>query len=480
MTSLLDYNKLGFKCGLECHQQIEGSKLFCNCPSLVNDPHEPDIIFERTLHVSTGELGNIDTAAVFEVKKGKVYRYEACSTSSCLVELDEEPIHPVNKDALHVVLEVSLLLHAKIIDELQPMRKIVLDGSNVSSFQRTILVATDGYLDTSKGRVTIPSICLEEEAAKKIEEKEHVVTYRLDRLGVALIEIATDASIKDPEHAKEVASLLGMILRSTGKVKRGIGSVRQDVNLSITGHPRVELKGFQDLRTMPKVIETEVQRQLQEKGKKPVAHVRKVEPDGRSTYLRPMPGAARMYPETDAPVIRVTKEMVASVVLPELVDAKVLRFEKTFHLNAEMARLVVEEDIPIDTYVKTYPTIDPTFIVQTLVNFPKEIKKRYNVDPSALRDNDFAQVFGLLVAKRIAKEAVVDILAEIAQGKKVDVNKYTPIDTSKLENELLLIVRENPGASLNALMGEAMRRYRGKVDGKVIIEILKKLMPSNE
>jgi glutamyl-tRNA(Gln) amidotransferase subunit E len=259
----LDYTKLGFKCGIEIHQQLDTKKLFCNCSSIVHDT-KPDLIVRRKLTAVAGETGSIDNAAAYEKSKDKEFIYEACSTSCCLVELDEEPPHNVNQDALKIVLEVSLLLNATIVDEIQFMRKTVIDGSNVSGFQRTALVAQDGYIETSKGKVIIESICLEEEAAKKIETTKEYARYRLDRLGIPLIEIATDASIKDPEHAKEVSQKLGMILRSTGKVKRGLGTIRQDVNVSIKQGVRTEIKGFQDLKSIPKVINYEVERQLKE------------------------------------------------------------------------------------------------------------------------------------------------------------------------------------------------------------------------
>src|SRR3989338_2347009 len=161
-----DYSKIGFKCGIECHQQLETHKLFCNCPSLVNDPSTPDIIFERKLRASAGETGKVDLAAQHEMSKGKKFIYEACSTSSCLVEADEQPPKKVNAYALETALQVALLLNAKVFDEIQFMRKTVIDGSNVSGFQRTALVAVNGMLETSKGIVKIPTICLEEESAK--------------------------------------------------------------------------------------------------------------------------------------------------------------------------------------------------------------------------------------------------------------------------------------------------------------------------
>lgn len=469
-----DYKGFGFKCGLEAHQQIESHKLFCSCPSLVNDEHQADIFFERRLRAAAGESGIIDQAALYEMQKGKTFQYEACSSSSCLVEFDEEPPHPVNMHALQVALEVSLLLHAKIIDEVHFMRKTVVDGSNVSGFQRTALVAMDGYIDTSQGRVAIPTICLEEEAAKKIEGHEHMVKFRLDRLGVALVEIATDASIKDPEHAKELASLLGMILRSTGKVKRGLGTIRQDVNVSIAGHPRVEIKGFQELRYMPKVIDQEIKRQIQE-AKNGMPHVRKANPDGTSTFLRPMPGAARMYPETDIPVISITKEFLSSIELPELLDTKALRYEKEYALSGEFARMLIAEDIDFPEYVKQFPKIEAKFLAHVLLNLPKEIQKRYNLDATTLTDAQYREVLAYFSQALISKEAILDILVEILQGKKIDLHKYKAVDEKTLEKELQELIVMNKGAPFNALMGEAMKKYRGKVDGQKIMELLKKL-----
>ena len=156
----MDFKSLGFKCGLEIHQQLETKKLFCDCPSLVNDSSNPDTVIKRRLRASMSELGKIDEAAKFEQSKNKEFIYEACSSSSCLVELDEEPIKPINQDALDIAFEVSLLLNAKVVDEIHVMRKVVTDGSNVAGFQRTMLIARDGYIETSQEKVSIPTILL--------------------------------------------------------------------------------------------------------------------------------------------------------------------------------------------------------------------------------------------------------------------------------------------------------------------------------
>ena len=307
----LNYQELGFKCGLECHQQLSGRKLFCNCPTL-NSDKDADIKVERKLRAVAGETGDVDVAAEFEMSKKKRFLYESNSEDTCLVEYDDEPPHGLNREVLETTIKVALLLNAKIIDEIQVMRKTVVDGSNVSGFQRTALVARDGFIDTSLGRVGIPIICLEEEAAQKLEEGKDFARYKLDRLGIPLIEIATSADIKSPEHAKEVAAHIGMVLRSVEGVKRGIGTIRQDVNISIEKGARTEIKGFQDLRSIPKVIEYEVKRQLSsiKEGKKLEREVRKAEPDFTTSFLRPLPGAARLYPETDVLPVRIYKNYI--------------------------------------------------------------------------------------------------------------------------------------------------------------------------
>ena len=163
----INYQELGFKCGLEIHQQLSGKKLFCSCPTL-NSDKDPDIKLERKLRAVVGETGEVDAAAQFEMLKNRKMIYEGNSEDVCIVETDEEPPHELNKEALETALKVALLLNAKIVDEIQIMRKIVVDGSNVSGFQRTALIAMDGHIESPEGRISITTICLEEEAAQKL------------------------------------------------------------------------------------------------------------------------------------------------------------------------------------------------------------------------------------------------------------------------------------------------------------------------
>lgn len=251
---------LGLKCGIEIHQQLEGKKLFCRCPTLLRDD-TPDFTIERQLRASAGEEGKVDLAAQEEQAKRRHFLYEGYHDSTCLVELDEEPPHGLNPEALHTALQFSLLSKSTLSPIVQVMRKTVVDGSNTSGFQRTALIARHGQVETSEGAVRIMNISLEEDAGKIVSENQATKTYRLDRLGIPLIEIGTEADIKSPEQCQETAKKIGYLLRSLPGVKRGLGTIRQDVNVSIVGGTRIEIKGAQDLRQLPLLVELEAQRQ---------------------------------------------------------------------------------------------------------------------------------------------------------------------------------------------------------------------------
>ena len=260
----IDYAKAGLKVGLEIHQQLNTLvKLFCSCkPELFKE--EPKITFLRRLRPTQSELGQMDPAAYFEFQKSIKIRYEANIATSCLVEMDEEPPHPLNMEAVETALTAAIMMNAKPVDEVHVMRKTVIDGSNTTGFQRTCVIAMDGWIRVGKKVVQIQHVSLEEDAARKTgdEDKGNVIRYRIDRLGIPLIEVATAPVIHSPEEAKEVAFAIGRILRDTGKAMRGLGTIRQDLNVSLPDGALVEIKGVQELELISRVVEYEVQRQL--------------------------------------------------------------------------------------------------------------------------------------------------------------------------------------------------------------------------
>ena len=257
------YQKLGLMVGLELHQQLNTQrKLFCHCPTVIRD-EEPDGKFVRRLRPTQSEMGEIDPAALFEFQRQMRFCYEYYNDTTCLVENDEEPPHDLCEEAVDICLTVATFLKSKPVDEIHPMRKIVIDGSNTTGFQRTTIIANGGEVIVGEKTIGIQTICLEEDAARKIADdtKNNMRVYRLDRLGIPLIEVATDPDIRTPEEAQEVALAIGLLLRSTGSVKRGLGTIRQDVNVSIKEGAIIEIKGFQQLDMLSTLVEFEAQRQ---------------------------------------------------------------------------------------------------------------------------------------------------------------------------------------------------------------------------
>ncbi|MFH0903664.1 MAG: Glu-tRNA(Gln) amidotransferase subunit GatE, partial [Methanobacteriota archaeon] len=536
-----DYRALGLKAGLEIHQQLNTKeKLFCGCPTLLRDTKESNFEFFRYLRPTQSEMGVVDRAALEEVKLTKKFIYKAYDTT-CLVENDEEPPRELNQAAVECSLIIARMLNMNIVDELYTMRKIVIDGSNTSGFQRTGLVATDGYLESSAGRVGIGVLCLEEEAAQKVEDRGDSVIYSLDRLGIPLVEIGTAPDIVSPAHAREVAEKLGMFLRSTGKVKRGLGTIRQDINISIAEGARVEIKGVQELDLIETIVEREVARQaalleikrelnkrkavvsdkivdvtsvfarttskvilkalkggvvyavnlpgfsglvgrelqpgrrlgteFSDRAKKSgvggIFHTdelpnygitdeevkalcnaveaevndcvvmvadsrekaqgameaviirarealeivpeetRRALPDGNSAYMRPLPGAARMYPETDVPPVEITQERIGSIELPELIEERIARYMKRFRLNEELAGQIARSEnfVIFERILQQVPNANANVVVRTLETVLYELGNE-GVNVNNIKEVHLMELFRLHADGKIPNEAV--------------------------------------------------------------------------
>lgn len=623
-----DYDKIGLKVGLEIHQQLNTmAKLFCNCkPALFKE--EPEITFLRRLRPTQSELGQVDPAAYFEFQKGVRIFYEANRETSCLVEMDEEPPHALNMEAVETALTVALMMNAKPVGEIHVMRKTVIDGSNTTGFQRTCAIALDGEIKVGTKTVPIQHASLEEDAARKTGEKEgNTIKYRIDRLGIPLIEVATAPVIKSPKEAEEVALAIGRILRGTGKVIRGLGSIRQDINISIPNGALIEIKGLQELELVSLVVEYEVQRQLNlikirdelkkreikeeqivdkffnvtnifkdtkckviqkalEKKQQVLAaklpkfkgtlkielapqlrlgtemadrarfwgrvgglfhtdempaygvteqeienlrkevragdedavvfvadkpentedalkavlerarealngvpqETRAPNADGTTKYMRPRPGAARMYPETDIPPVQITREKIDRVRahLPELPEKKFERLQKEYKLNDKLAGQVLNSEYSelFETIVKeshVSPTTIAAFITETL-----KALKRDAVPVERITDNQLRDIFKLIDEGKLTKEALPDVVTWLCKNEDETIQEAVEalglqsISHDNLEKLIGKIVEDNKDlvkkrgeGSFGALMGLAMNDVRGKADAAVVSEILK-------
>ncbi len=615
-TPEYDHEELGLVAGLEIHQQLDtATKLFCDSPTVEREPAEAEREITRQLHPTKSELGELDRAAVEESRVDREFTYLSYDTT-CLVEEDDEPPRRVDDEALSVALQIADLLDVSVVDQAHVMRKLVIDGSNTSGFQRSILLGQGGEIETAYGTVSIEDLMLEEESAKRVEETDDGVVYSLDRLGVPLVEIGTGPDIRSPEEAKAAAERIGMLLRSTGAVKRGLGTIRQDVNVSIAEGARVEVKGVQDLQGIEDIVRGEVGRQaellairdtLRERdaavgdprevtetfadtdsgvirgaldavgavtavplygfdglvgqeiqpdrrlgtelsdhakrhGAGGVFHTdelpaygvteaevmalreavgadesdavtivaadpetaelaidavaeraaaaiegvpeetRGANEDGTTRYLRPLPGAARMYPETDVPPVEPDP---SDIDRPELLDEKTDRYVESFGLDPGLA-----EQVAFGRRFPLFETavdrgVDPTFAATTLESTTTEIR-REGAPVDELTDDHFLDLFTLVESGELAKEGVPEVLTTLAENpglsaaEAVEEAGLSGVSESEVREAVVEVVERNADqvvdegmGAFSGLMGEAMGALRGKADGEVVSDVLR-------
>jgi len=620
-----DIKNIGLKVGLEIHQQLDTKKkLFCDCTPLEEDEFSRK--FSRRLRAAKSELGKIDPAALFESTKSKTIIYYANSKSSCLVEEDEEPPHALDTDAKNLALLISSALESKIFSEIHVMRKTVIDGSNTTGFQRTMLVAQGGHIEVDGKKVGVQSICLEEDAGKLIKDEENHRFFSLDRLGVPLVEIALDPVEGDPKFVKDIALTLGRLLRVTKKVMRGIGSIRQDVNISIEGGGIIEVKGVQQLDQLEKIIEFEAKRQhglkliankinqtkfteINKKGdifditeimkecnskiikksienqdkifgirikklkgifgfepysdirlgkeigqlvrffgiggvfhsdelpnygieeddikrvtKKlniedddafliiagekisvsfaidsiinriklaqngPPAETRAATQNGDTIFLRPRPGASRMYPETDIPTIKVSDKELAEARsnIPKSWEKSIRELEEKYQINNQLAEQIFDSEyFEIFEQICSKKQNSPNFVVSILCSTITNLK-RSGLDSSLLNDEQIMKTFELLEQKKINKESIQIIFEQIMSKKannvihaleNASITQLTEDELDKILDEIIQKniekIQKEQMRALSGLMGIAMKEVRGKASGKKINQKLK-------
>ena len=622
--SEIDFEKIGLKVGLEIHQQLDTSKkLFCKCRPIESDEYTEK--FSRRLRTAKSELGELDPAALFEKTKSKKINYYANSQSSCLVEKDEEPPHDLDHDAKKISLLISSMLESKIFSEIHVMRKTVIDGSNTTGFQRTMLVSQGGNLKVNGKNIGVQAICLEEDAAKLLKDEQNERNYSLDRLGIPLVEIALEPVSTKPSEVKEIALTLGRLLRATRMVKRGIGSIRQDVNISVMNSGVVEVKGVQQLDQLEKIIGYEAKRQhglilIAEKLKKlsititkedvfditevfkdceskiiqnalkskakikairirnfsgmfgfepypgirlgkeigqlvrffgiggvfhsdelpnygindpyvdkirkylelvdvdgfliiagedpkldyaidsiikriqdatdgVPAETRGVTQDGETIFLRPRPGASRMYPETDIPSISVLPEEIklARENIPKSWDDSIAEIQKKYNLNSQLSEQIFDSE-----YMELFEKIcenkknSANFVASILCSTITNLQRK-GFDALLLKPEHIAELFELLADDKIPKESLEIIFENIMSGKSDTVSDaiQSTAVTSMSEGELnaildeiiqknMELVKELGENAITTLMGIAMKQVRGKASGQTVNVLLRK------
>ena len=263
-ASQADYDRIGFMSGLEVHQQLlTKRKLFCKCPAgFFQKPDEYDAELIRHMRPTLSELGEYDGTALMEFKTKKEIIYRIANKTACTYDVDDTPPFPIDREALEIAIEISLLSKLNIVGEVHITRKQYLDGSIPTGFQRTAIIGVSGEITLKNGKkINLIQLSIEEDSCREISDIGHRRIYRTDRLGMPLIETVTEPEMKNPDEVKEVCDHIRFLNRSTGKVRTGIGAGREDVNVSCKGGTRVEIKGVAHTKWIPELSHNEAFRQ---------------------------------------------------------------------------------------------------------------------------------------------------------------------------------------------------------------------------
>jgi len=606
------------KCGLEVHQQLDTGKLFCSCPTTLDETEE--VTINRRLRPTQSEMGEVDQAALAEARKGRVFSYEASSATACLVEADEEPPHALNGDALEVALTLAAMTDARPADEVHTMRKIVIDGSNTTGFQRTALVAKGGSIEIDDGEVDLEAMALEEDAARIMDRDTRRARYRLDRLGIPLIEVATAPQLHSPEAVRQAAERIGTMIRATGQAKRGLGTIRQDLNISVPGGARVEIKGVQDLDLLETYVENERDRQrtfieladrlpkatepealpeapqdvtsvfsdtdsglvegaiddggevwalalpgfhghlgtkdehdhrlgrelagyARSQGASGLFHTdelpaygitedeiedvhealgttpgedafclvaaqpdvaerslaaaldraemafegvpeetRQALEDGFTRYLRPLPGSARMYPETDVPPVTIQPERMEAIRedIPELPEQRQRRYQQELALNEEIASALATSE-HVDLFEDLADEAEPSVAASAILQTRPQVEDEGHEVP----DRMLGEAVRALAAGEFTKDALEDVLFTAADNdltveQAIEELGLGGISEAEAREIVEGIVEDNAGmvedrgmGAMGALMGQAMGQLKGKLEGETVNRLVR-------
>ncbi|MDG6934334.1 MAG: Glu-tRNA(Gln) amidotransferase subunit GatE [Nitrososphaerota archaeon] len=627
----LDPEKIGLKVGIELHRQLQAErKLFCHCPI---GKEEGSVSFVRRLRPSQSELGEVDPAALFEAQKEDWIKYQAGQNFSCIVEADEEPPHDPDPFSIETALMIALQLDSKVVDEIHVMRKMVIDGSNTSGFQRTMVVGLGGTLRWKNGpqkEVGVQTVTLEEDAARNIGEKPGERIFSLDRLGVPLIEISLSPVTASPAQVQDLAMSLGRLLKATGRVERGLGAIRQDVNISVMNGQVIEVKGVQQLELISKVVEFEARRQLwlhelasrvRERGinetdltqsprelthlfngtgsrviaaglknggvalgvklprmkglislepseglrlgrelagiarfyglggllhsdelpglgvtegevssvkkalscgdddaflllvgestrlreciaallsrlrqslRGPPAETRAATPEGETRYLRPRPGSARMYPETDILPIEITEDVLHRVrkKIPKPWEEQVEACSSTYKISLEQAERILDSDyFELFEKVCSSTKLSPSVVVSILTDTLTAVRREEGMDVERITEELLFDLFKQLSEGKLAKEAVQPVLESISKGdaddvptalarlgvQKITVEELRSIIGDSIKENMQLVEKKGE-AAFSPIMGTVMARVRGRIDGSIVSSEVKSIL----
>lgn len=447
-------------CGLEIHVQLEtDSKLFCDCPTN--------------------------------------YQEAPANTNVCPVCLNQPGAkpYPTNEKAIENALMISLMLNCKIDKNFTYFMRKHYDYPDLpSGYQKTsVPIGYDGELNG----VRIHEIHMEEDPGQYKPDKG-IVDF--NRSGIPLIEIVTEPDMHSPEEARNFLKELIRVLQYSGGA-RGEGTMRADVNVSINGGNRVEMKNINSIKGAYKALKFEVVRQknLVKRGHEVQQETRAyLESQMITVGMRKKEDADdyRFIPDPDLPPMKITDEQINEIleVMPEAPHNKVKRFVEEYGIDEESAKVLTSELDLAQVYEEVAKEVDPKFAAKWMRDELKRVLTYNKMDfaDSGILADDLIELFNMLLNKEITTKAGQRIVEQMPNNKQTpkqiaeELGLIGVVKNDEVQAAAKQAVEENPKAvedyhngekaSLNFLMGQVMRLTRGKADPRETVKILKELL----
>ncbi|KAF5089215.1 Asp-tRNA(Asn)/Glu-tRNA(Gln) amidotransferase subunit GatB [Methanobacterium aggregans] len=436
------------KCGLEIHVQLEtDSKLFCTC---------------HTNYQEAPANSNI------------------CHV--CLNQPGAKP-YPPNKDALDGAVRIALMLGCKIAPEVTYFQRKHYDYPDLSSgYQRTSIPI--GYEGDLNG-VRIRDVHIEEDPG---QYKPDLGIVDFNRSGIPLIEIVTEPDMTSPEAARTFLRELIRVLEYSGSA-RGEGTMRADVNISLEGGKRAEIKNVNSIKGAYKALKFEMIRQknLLKRGIEIKQETRAFLESQMITVPMRLKEEAEDYryiPDPDLPPMLAEAERVEAIreAMPEPSHIKTDRFVAEYGIQKDHAKVLTSELDLADAFEEVAKVVDPNFAalwmrdeLKRVVYYNKLSFKESEITPAQIID-----LLNLLQDKKVTAKAGKKIMEKLPKNSKMpstiaeEMGLLGVVEEDVVVGAVKQAIAENPEAvsdyhegkknAMNFLIGQVMRLTRGKAD----------------
>lgn len=446
------------KCGLEIHVQLEtDSKLFCTCRTNYQDaPANTNICFV------------------------------------CLNQPGAKP-YPPNKEALDGAIKIALMLGSKISPEVTYFLRKHYDYPDLpSGYQRTsIPIGFEGDLNG----VRIREVHLEEDPG---QYKPDLGLVDFNRSGIPLIEIVTEPDMTSPEEARKFLRELIRVLEYSGSA-RGEGTMRADVNISLEGGKRAEIKNINSIKGAYKALQFEMVRQknLLKRGIEIKQETRAFLESQMITVPMRLKEEAEDYryiPDPDLPPMLAEEDRIEAIreKMPEPAHIKTERFVREYGIKKDHAQVLTSELELANAFEEVVKEIDPEFAALWMRDELKRVLyyNKIGFKESGIKTAQIVELLQMLQDKKITTKAGQRIIEKLPHNQEMPsqiaekMGLIGVVEKNVVLDAVKQAIKENPEAvsdyyegkknALNFLIGQVMRITRGKADPSETFKILER------